>query len=178
MEEILTEAIGTDEGTNDTSAIGEIAEQTLGAMTDGNAEDGVADEPADEPATELGTDIGDEDFARQAEEDLAVLSRHFPSLLPDGLASLRHPGRYGELREAGLSPVEAFCASHHELILSGGRGDNRAHLGSCIPRGASLAAGQLGARELEEARELFPSLSDGEIEALYRRVEKRGHNKK
>ena len=84
---------------------------------------------------------------------------------------MKNPERYGELREVGLSPVEAFCASHPEILLDTvKRRNNRAHLGTCVPRGASPAAGQLSARELEEARELFPSITDGEIEALYRRV--------
>ena len=177
MEEILTKAIPLDEGTNDTSATGEIMEEELGEGAPHNADGGNAEDPNDEPSANDGAD--EELFARQAMEDIAVLSQQFPTLFPDGLASLRHPGRYGELREAGLSPVEAFCASHTELILRGpARANNRAHLGSCVPRGASLASGQLGARELREARELFPSLSDGEIEALYRRVERRGNTRK
>lgn len=159
-----------DEGTNDTSATAETACEGTPIST------------AEQPDTEIGeaeeaeaetTECEEEDFSRQAEEDLSVLRRQFPSLFAEGLTALRDPGRYGELREAGLSPVEAFCASHTELFLGMvPRSNNRAHLGSCVPRGASLASGQLGARELEEARELFPSLSDGEIETLYRRVEK------
>lgn len=147
---------------------------------------GMADERADEAQTAVaqtdtepyaegeeapeGEDIGATDFAALAAEDLSVLRATFPELSDMGtLAELPEPTRYGELREAGLSPIEAFCASHHEILLSR-RSDNRTHLSPSIGRATGAVGGRISAKDLAEARDLFPSLSDREIEVLYHRV--------
>lgn len=112
---------------------------------------------------------GDE-YRRLAEEDLAELTAAFPAAA--GLASLTDlpdPRRYGELRELGLSPREAFLATGG--MPARPPQDTRRHLGSSVGRTAAPAAGRPTAGEMAAARDLFPSLSDGEIEALYRRVE-------
>ena len=119
-------------------------------------------------AEEDGT--SDSDFSDLAAKDLAVLRQAFPELSDmESAAELPEAERYGELREAGLTPIEAFCASHHK-ILTARRTDNRAHLSASIGRAAGIGGGRIGAAALSEARDLFPSLSDREIEGLYRRV--------
>ena len=139
----------------------------------------VAEEAADPTATDVmtgptgedgATDGEGTDFSALAAHDLADLQAAFPEL--SGIASLgelARPERYGELREAGLTAVEACCASHHEM-LTRKRGDNRAHLSPSIGRAASAAGGRISAAALSEARELFPGLTDREIETLYNRV--------
>lgn len=110
------------------------------------------------------------DFAALAARDLSVLCEAFPELADmQSLGELPEPERYGELREAGLSPIEAFCASHHKILMAR-RADNRAHLSPSVGRAANAAGGRISAAALSDARDLFPSLSDREIEALYRRV--------
>ena len=110
------------------------------------------------------------DFAALAAQDLASLRAAFPALSDmASVSELPEAERYGELREAGLSPIEAFCASHHK-ILTARKEDNRAHLSASIGRTASVGGTRIGAAALSEARDLFPSLSDREIEMLYRRV--------
>lgn len=110
------------------------------------------------------------DFASLAASDLSALQAAFPALSDmSTLSELPEPERYGELREAGLSPIEAFCASHYKILI-GRRADNRTHLSPTVGRSASAAGGRISAAALSEARDLFPSLSDREIEALYRRV--------
>lgn len=118
------------------------------------------------------TEDGDNtpDFSALAAEDLSALREAFPALADmASLAELPEPLRYGELREAGLSPVEAFCASHHKLLIPR-HTDGRTHLSPSIGRASSAPGGRISASALSDARELFPSLSDREIEALYRRV--------
>ena len=134
------------------------------------------DEP---PATEKtpgdGCEIPATDYERMAEEDLAALKAAVPELAGLGsLGELSDPSRYGALREAGLSPVEAYCALHAKKLLSGRTADNRAHLAPSMGRTTSAVGARLSARELDEARALFPSLSDREIEGLYRRVRGQG----
>ena len=139
--------------------------------TDADASTEGADQTT-EATTEASTDScppGD-DYASLAEADLTALRAAFPAL--SGMASvaeLPEAERYGELREAGLAPIEAFCASHHKILIPR-KEDNRAHLSASIGRTASVGGTRIGAAALTEARDLFPSLSDREIEALYRRV--------
>ena len=128
---------------------------------EGNAEGGAEEQAKAEP---------ERDFAALAARDLSALCEAFPELTGmASLAELPEPERYGELREAGLSPIEAFCASHHKILMAR-RTDNRAHLSPSVGRTASTAGGRISAAALSDARDLFPSLSDREIEALYRRV--------
>ena len=128
----------------------------------------------EESAPAPGEAEGGEEEARFAElerADLAALAEAMPELggLSD-LSSLTSPGRYGELREAGLSPIEAYLATEGQRLLRRAH-DTRGHLKSSVGRASGTAGMRLGASELSAARELFPALSDREIEALWRRVE-------
>lgn len=147
-------------------------ENAIGTAEDDIPEDAPDTAPEGEstPSEDTADGEKDHDFAALAAQDLSALCEAFPEL--SGMASLAElpePERYGELREAGLSPIEAFCASHHRILLTR-RTDNRAHLSPSVGRTASAAGGRISAAALSDARDLFPSLSDREIEALYRRV--------
>ena len=76
--------------------------------------------------------------------------------------------RYRELRALGLTPKEAYFASASRTY----RFDSRAHLKTAVPKAAKSPVGAMSLREIAEARELFPGLSDREIENLYRTVTK------
>ena len=126
------------------------------------------------PPSETEEETPDERFARTEQEDLAALRTALPELgTMESLSSLTSPARYGELRELGLTPLEAYLASEGRSALAA-RQDSRAHLVSSIGRTAATGS-RIGSAEMEAARELFPSLSDGEIEALWRRVENPRH---
>ena len=181
--EALTPAFLGDDGTNDTSAITEPIDGN-GAPPLETARETEAAPTATDPSTHTeDTDKepeGEDEaprFEKLLRSDLAVLARRFPERFSSGAVDdLPNAVRYGELREAGLSPVEAFCASHYESLLETQRApSNRAHLESCIPRTARPAADRMSTADLEMARSLFPSLPDSEIEGLYRRV---GHGKR
>ncbi|MBQ2718541.1 MAG: hypothetical protein IJF73_00565 [Clostridia bacterium] len=160
--EALIGAITADDGTNDTSAIGGVETEPL---TEGPEEEGLPE------AEEAAKDGGEDDFAALAAADAAALAAVFPSRFSSGtLTALENPERYGELREAGLSPVEAYCASHYETLLAGRRQNTRSHLDSCAVRTARSGAERMSAADLSAARELFPSLTDTELEGLYRRA--------
>ena len=173
-----------DEGTNDTSAIAGVggngdgsAEGAVTAAAEAETPVGVQNGGEDAPDTEALTEEETPRFEELLRSDLAVLARQFPGLFATGsVDELPNAVRYGELREAGLSPVEAFCASHHEsLFTHHATPSNRAHLDSCVPRTARPSADRMSAADLAMARSLFPSLKDSEIEGLYRRV---GHGKR
>ncbi|MBO7292357.1 MAG: hypothetical protein J6V07_00300 [Clostridia bacterium] len=134
-----------------------------------SAEEVPSPEEVTEEAGEEGAEVSP-DYRRQAEEDLLVLRAAIPELRgAESLSVLGDPGRYGELREAGLDPIEAYLATEGRRLLRRPR-DNRTHLVSSLGRTASPAGGRISAAELHAARDLFPGLGDGEIEALWRRV--------
>ena len=147
-----------------------VAQESDSAVEEENPYDDT--EAAEAESTEVSEGEGGDapDYAALAERDLTALCEAFPELSGmSSLAELPEPERYGELREAGLSPIEAFCAAHHK-ILTARRADNRAHLSPSVGRSANAAGGRISAAALSDARDLFPTLSDREIEALYRRV--------
>ena len=124
--------------------------------------------PPQERAEEVPPSDDGARFAELERADLAVLAESFPSMRgSSSLLSLKNPARYGELRELGLTPTEAYLAS--EGLPRERAGDSRAHLAPSLGRSARPTGGRISVGEMEAARDLFPSLSDREIEALWRR---------
>ena len=81
---------------------------------------------------------------------------------------LADPVRFGALRDLGLTAKEAYLAS-------GGKKrsyDNRTHLISSVPGGARSAVDGISRVELDMARDIFGSMSESEIQKLYRKVTK------
>ena len=107
------------------------------------------------------------DYSKIVEEDLRALKEEFAELasLKD-IYELKNPIRYGALRDLGLTAKEAYLASGGMRSVS----DNRAHLHSSVPKGATSPLGEIPRKEFEMVRELFSDLSDGEIQKLYRKV--------
>lgn len=167
------------------SPTGENAEPSGEVATDGNG-DGVA-EPTESPASEdENAEQGSEqqgaavDYASMATADIAELGRLYPSLGITDLRQIDDPGRYGALREMGLSVKEAFLATNADRVHAHSSGttvhraDGKAHIRGDMPaKGASAADGfTLSASQMRDARELFPGMSDKEIIALYKSVSK------
>ena len=112
------------------------------------------------------------DYARLAQEDLAEIKRLDPSYAPAlHLGDLPFARRFAELRDLGLSVKEALAAASPRFDTY----DGRAHLRAGAPRGARAPEGSLDRDRMREAKLLFAGLSEGEINALYRRVS-RNHN--
>ena len=109
------------------------------------------------------------DYAEVIKEDLKLLSEIFSELRDiRDITDLDNPLRYAQLRDLGLSPAEAYLATAQRRKGT----DNRSHLRSSIPARRSAQNLSMTRGELEEARELFPSLSDSEIHKLYKTVTK------
>ena len=123
-----------------------------------------------DPEPDIGA--GSEEVYRQrAEEDYRQICRSFPEVRAAGdLFGIANLSRYAELREAGLSAPEAYAAAHYTRIGRAPMPDSRAHLSSSLGRGAAPAHAGMSAGEMASARELFPTLSDREIGALYLRA--------
>ncbi len=102
------------------------------------------------------------------ESDLDELSREFGELSGVGsISEIDGALRYGELRELGLSPREAYLATRPKQIKERSA---RAHLTPAAPSAVRRLSPTMPHKELKIARELFENLSDSEIEALYKKV--------
>lgn len=117
------------------------------------------------------------DYDKMAADDLAAIQRAFPGIGVTDLRAIDNAGRFGALREAGLSVEEAFRATNYERInayvaaRARDKADGKSHIRSDLPAKGTAAEGfSLSEAELRDARELFPDKSDKEIIALYRSV--------
>ena len=109
------------------------------------------------------------DYAAVLGADIEELKATFPELGGmQNIDELADPVRFGALRDLGLTAKEAYLAS-------GGKKrsyDNRTHLISSVPGGARSAVDGISRVELDMARDIFGSMSEGEIQKLYRKVTK------
>lgn len=124
-------------------------------------------EEADEFVTQ---EKGEEetDYEALIASDVLALKAEFPELqgITD-ITDLNNPLRYAALRDLGLSPAEAYMATAKRRST-----DTRSHLKSAHGRGAAIPTGMMTQFELATARELFPGMSDSELQRLYKRVTK------
>ena len=126
-----------------------------------------ATEPAASPEAEPTAE--EVDYAAVLGADIEELKATFPELggMQD-IEELANPVRFGALRDLGLSAREAYLAS-------GGKKrsyDNRTHLVASVPGGARSAVDGISRAELDMARDIFGSMSESEIQRLYRKVTK------
>ncbi len=109
------------------------------------------------------------DYETVMRQDIEELHSIFPHLQDKkSVLDLDNPLRYAALRDLGLSPKEAYLATSNINTTY----DNRSHITSSAPKGASPSSELLTATELESARMIFSDLSDREIQKLYKKVTK------
>ncbi len=114
------------------------------------------------------TESEEYDYEKIIEEDLEVLRSLFPEISEiTDITELENPERYAALRDLGLSQEEAYRATTKKVFA---KHDTRAHLRSSAPKGAGAPRGTMSYRDMETARELFPGISDAEIQRLYKKV--------
>ena len=151
---------GTEESVSDNSCIDEPSI---------NSKDKATKSETEEAQTEI-------DYSVIAAEDLSEIKKLFPefSELRD-IRELTNATRFAELRDAGLSVSEALAATNMDRMISSlakriARQDTKSHLRSAVPSASALQKNRMSAEELHSARELFGSLSDRELENLYKRA--------
>lgn len=128
--------------------------------------------PAEPPITEE-EEADTIDYAAQAEADLAEIKRLAPQYAPAAhLSELPFAHRFAELRDLGLSVSEALAAASPYPTPK----DSRAHLRSMTPRGMGSTEASLDRAQMKEAKLLFSGLSEGEINALFRRVSRKEYD--
>ena len=126
----------------------------------------ISEEAAENMTADSNSEVATTDYAALAKSDAEYLSEHFPELSDiKDISELDNPLRYAALRDLGLTPEEAYLATAKRK-----RQDNRAHLYTSVPRHTASPATGISERELIEARELFPGVSDAQIRKLYKKV--------
>lgn len=126
----------------------------------------------DMPEEEI-EEIEEIDYEALAAEDLAEIKRLDPSYAPAAhLSELPFARRFAELRDLGLSVAEALAAASPHT----GYKDGRSHLRAIATRGRGGTEGTLDRARMKEAKLLFSGLSEGEINALFRRVTQKNYD--
>lgn len=138
-----------------------------------DAKSEMSESPTDETIVEDEAEfIKDEsdsvDYEALIASDLDTLRTEFPELsgIRD-ITDLNNPLRYAALRDLGLTPEEAYMATAKRKAQ-----DTRAHLRSAHGKSAATSIGMMSQYELASARELFPGMSDSELQRLYKKVTK------
>lgn len=124
---------------------------------------------AEKAGEETGPDDTDSytDYSEVASRDIEEIHTLFPeSRHIQTIHSLDNPERFAELRDLGLSATEAYLATQSPRRTR----DNRSHLVGSVPRGASGPSVSMSISELDNMRDVFGTLSDSEIQSLYKRV--------
>lgn len=114
-------------------------------------------------------------YARLKADDLASIVSSIPEASRyTKVEDFPHFTRFAELRIQGLTPVEAFSATHGDVLAEAGAKsrkavqDSKSHLRSTARGGARGGEITLTRAQMAEFRELFPDLTDKEIVAKYK----------
>ena len=144
-------------------------EDTKSEIIQNAEEENIAIDTDETTEAEADVDNGETiDYEALIASDVDALKAEFPELKGiNDITDLNNPLRYAALRDLGLSPAEAYMATAKRRTQ-----DTRAHLRRAHGRNAAAAMGMMSQYELATARELFPSMSDSELQRLYKKVNK------
>ena len=144
-------------------------EDTKSEIIQNAKEENIAIDTDETTEAEADVDNGETiDYEALIASDVDALKAEFPELKGiNDITDLNNPLRYAALRDLGLSPAEAYMATAKRRTQ-----DTRAHLRSAHGRNAAAAMGMMSQYELATARELFPGMSDSELQRLYKKVNK------
>ena len=129
---------------------------------------------------ELGYEDKEEDvqkeYAAMEAADLAELQKRYPDIRLNSLRDLKNLGRYGELRDMGLSAAEAFMATNAEMLekraeeTGAARAASKAHMTTVSKKSGGTNEPQMTDEELAIARDFFPDMSDEQIQKVYKKA--------
>ena len=125
--------------------------------------------------------IQNQRFEQIAASDLAELHAAYPETrqykhvreLPDEVKR-----KFGEFRDKGLTAKQAYAAADPDgvrqtvatAVKKQAQHDSKSHLKSSVPKGSKDTGVKMTRSELAEYREMFPHLSDKEINDLYKKA--------
>lgn len=117
------------------------------------------------------------DYAAMAKSDIAELNRVYPQLGITSLVGIKNAARYGELRDKGLSPVEAFRATNSDMLTfdaakqGASAAASKSHLQSVARKAGSAAGNTMTAADRRIFADFFgDELTEEEQEKLFKRV--------
>lgn len=135
---------------------------------------------SDSTSADTGADEGDKDtdvsYEEMAKNDLQEIKRLFPSFSGiSHLGEIERASRFGEMREAGFSVEEAFMATNYEkvfasVIKKARMANGKSHLTSTVPAASGSTDSGMTSEEMRAAKEMFSTLSEKEIQSLYKRA--------
>ena len=156
--------------------------ERMAAETEGKSLQEYRDKRAsDRRVAEAQALIEEQQFERIAAADLAELHAAYPETrqykhvreLPDEVRR-----KFGRARNAGFSAKEAYAAANPDgirttvatAVKKQAQHDSKAHLKSSVPKSSKDTGVKMTRSELLEYREMFPHLSDKEINDLYKKA--------
>ena len=122
-------------------------------------------------------------WEKQMADDLSAIHEAFPETKKyKSFMEFPNAKRFSDLMDDDklkLSPVEAFAASHTEIVKSQGKKNEgnslkgtKDHITSSVPKSAKDEASHLTKSEMRRLKEVFPEKSEKEIAKLYKSVTK------
>lgn len=122
-------------------------------------------------------------FEKMAREDLAQLHAAYPETKQyDDLRKLPRDilTKFARNRELGLTAKEAYAAANPDgirttvatAVKKKTMSDSKSHLRSTVPKGSKDDSISMTNSELKQWRDLFPHMSDKEIQSLYKKTAK------
>lgn len=117
------------------------------------------------------------EFKKKMAADLAEVQGFYPET--KGLKTITEISNFGvfaELRDKGLTPKQAYAAANPDGVRASVAksvkqqllNETKEHLRSAVPKGSKDNSITMSSKTLSEWRDLFPTLSDKEIVALYK----------
>lgn len=116
-------------------------------------------------------------FEQKMRDDLKEVQEAFPEAKAyKSVMDFPNIRKFGEFRDKGLSPKEAYIASHPDAVRQSvaasvkqqSLNDTKSHLKSAVPKGSKDNTVTMPKETLREWRDMFPKLSDKEIVKLYK----------
>jgi hypothetical protein len=102
----------------------------------------------------------------KAKEDIDAINSRFPDAKLSSLEDIKNTSKYVALRDKGVSAEEAYA----QVIQP--KEDGKKHMTATASKTTPSRGAQMTAFEKRAARDLFPGMSDAEIQKLYKRVSK------
>jgi hypothetical protein len=155
--------------------------ETLAAEAEGKSLDDYRRERREAEDTENARELARKSaYEEMKKADLAALHAAYPETaeLTD-VENMPNFKRFGELRDAGLSPTEAYAAANPDAIRRSGAeagkktklAGTKTHLKSNVPKGAKGTSGpEMTPADLDYWRDMFPDKTDKEIKSLFKRA--------
>lgn len=154
--------------------------ETLAAEAEGKSLDDYRKERRDAEEVENARSLARRSaYEAMKKADLDALHAAYPETadLTD-VENMPNFKRFGELRDKGLSPAEAYAAANPDAIRRSGAEagkkstlkGTKTHLKSNVPKGASTGSISMTPDEKAYWRDMFPDKTDKEILALYKRA--------